>query len=40
MGDLQKLTLLYIFAMRALMRPDQVGKFDAAVTRALTANGQ
>ena len=36
MGELQKLTLAHIFAMRALMRPDQAAKFDAAVTRALT----
>jgi hypothetical protein len=40
MGELQKVTLAHIFAMRALMRPDQATKFDAAVTRALTAEGQ
>jgi hypothetical protein len=40
MGELQKATLAHIFAMRALMRPDQAAKFDAAVTRALTADGQ
>ena len=40
MGELQKATLAHIFAMRALMRPDQAAKFDAAVTRALTAEGQ
>ncbi len=40
MGELQKLTLAHIFAMRALLRPDQAAKFDAAVTRALTAQGQ
>jgi len=39
MGELQKATLAHIFAMRALMRPDQAAKFDAAVTRALTAEG-
>lgn len=37
MGELQKATLAHIFAMRSLMRPDQARKFDAAVTRALTA---
>lgn len=36
MGTLQKETLAHIFAMRALMRPDQAQKFDAAVARALT----
>jgi nickel and cobalt resistance protein CnrR len=40
MGELQKATLAHIFSMRALMRPDQAAKFDAAVTRALTAAGQ
>jgi len=40
MGELQKATLAHIFAMRALMRPDQAAKFDAAVTRALTADGK
>lgn len=40
MGELQKATLAHIFAMRALMLPDQAAKFDAAVTRALTADGQ
>jgi nickel and cobalt resistance protein CnrR len=40
MGELQKATLAHIFSMRALMRPDQAARFDAAVTRALTAAGQ
>lgn len=40
MGELQKLTLAHIFAMRALLRPEQAAEFDAAVTRALTAKGQ
>lgn len=40
MGELQKATLGHIFAMRALLRPDQAHKFDAAVTRALTADGR
>jgi hypothetical protein len=38
MGDLQKETLEHIFAMRAVLRPDQAAKFDAAVVEALTAN--
>ncbi len=38
MGQLQKETLEHIFAMRALLRPDQVAKFDAAVVKALTAD--
>ena len=38
MGHLQKETLEHIFAMRALLKPDQVVKFDAAVVKALTAN--
>jgi hypothetical protein len=36
MGELQKETLVHVFAMRALLRPDQAAKFDAAVTKALT----
>ncbi len=38
MGQLQKETLEHIFAMRALLRPDQVAKFDAGVVKALTAD--
>jgi len=38
MGELQKETLEHIFAMRSVLRPDQAAKFDAAVTRALTAD--
>ena len=37
MGQLQKETLEHIFAMRSVLRPDQAARFDAAVTRALTA---
>ena len=37
MGQLQKETLEHIFSRRALLRPDQAGKFDAAVVKALTA---
>jgi hypothetical protein len=36
MGQLQKETIRHIFAMRALLRPDQAVRFDAAVTKALT----
>ena len=36
MGELQKQTLGHLFAMRALLRPDQAIRFDRAVTRALT----
>ena len=36
MGALQKETLQHIFAMRAVLRPDQAEQFDAAVVKALT----
>lgn len=36
-GALQKETLEHIFAMRAVLRPDQTVKFDDAVVKALTA---
>lgn len=36
MGDLQKVTIEHIFAMRAVLRLDQKTKFDRAVTKALT----
>ena len=36
MGDLQKATLEHVFAMRALLRPDQAARFDRAVNKALT----
>ncbi|MBI1402791.1 MAG: periplasmic heavy metal sensor [Porphyrobacter sp.] len=35
MGDLQKATLEHVFAMRAILRPDQHPEFDAAVAQAL-----
>lgn len=38
MGQLQKETLEHIFAMRALLRPNQAAKFDAGVVKALTAD--
>ncbi|BAK67775.1 heavy metal resistance protein [Sphingobium sp. SYK-6] len=37
MGQLQKETLEHIFAMRAVLTPEQAAKFDAAVVKALTA---
>lgn len=40
MGELQKETLEHIFAMRAVLKPDQAAKFDTAVTKALTAKEQ
>ncbi|MBA4046860.1 MAG: heavy metal resistance protein [Erythrobacter sp.] len=36
MGEMQKETLEHLFAMRAVLRPDQAAKFDRSVTRALT----
>ncbi|MBA4759651.1 periplasmic heavy metal sensor [Sphingosinicella sp.] len=39
MGDLQKATLEHVFAMRALLRPDQAVRFDRAVDKALTEAG-
>ena len=38
MGELQKETLAHIFAMRAVLRPEQAEKFDRAVVKALTAD--
>ena len=38
MGQLQKETLEHIFSMRALLKSDQMIKFDAAVVKALTAD--
>jgi hypothetical protein len=40
MGELQKETLAHIFAMRAVLRPDQAEKFDRAVVEALTAEAR
>lgn len=39
MGELQKATLEHVFAMRALLRPDQAARFDRAVDKALTGAG-
>ena len=38
MGDLQKATIEHIFAMRAIMRPDQASRLDRTVVKALTAD--
>ncbi|MYL98352.1 periplasmic heavy metal sensor [Novosphingobium sp. FGD1] len=40
MGELQKATLQHIFAMRAVLRPEQTGRFDKAVAEALTSTTQ
>ncbi|URW74855.1 periplasmic heavy metal sensor [Sphingomonas donggukensis] len=40
MGTLQKATLDHIFGMRAVLRPDQARRFDAAVGKALTDGGR
>ncbi|ANI77018.1 MULTISPECIES: periplasmic heavy metal sensor [Sphingobium] len=40
MGMLQKETLKHIFAMRAVLRPDQAAQFDAAVVKVLTDPGR
>ncbi|MCC6941799.1 MAG: periplasmic heavy metal sensor [Novosphingobium sp.] len=37
MGDLQKETLAHVFAMRAVLTPDQAKIFDREIARALTA---
>ena len=38
MGRLQKDTILHVFAMRAVLTPDQAARFDTTVVRALTAD--
>lgn len=40
MGMLQKETLQHLFAMRAVLRPDQARRFDQAMVDALTATPQ
>lgn len=40
MGELQKETLAHIFAMRAMLKPDQARKLDQVVVEALTADSQ
>lgn len=36
MGEMQKETLEHLFAMRAVLNPDQAAKFDRTVTKALS----
>ncbi|WP_067732404.1 periplasmic heavy metal sensor [Novosphingobium naphthalenivorans] len=36
MGELQKATLAHVFAMRAVLRPDQAARFDAEIGKTLT----
>lgn len=36
MGTLQKETIEHVFAMRALLKPHQTARYDAAVEKALT----
>lgn len=40
MGELQKETLEHLFAMRAVLTPEQAMAFDATVTKALTASAR
>ncbi len=40
MGELQKATLAHVFAMRALLHPDQAAKFDQLIVRKLTDGGE
>lgn len=40
MGELQKETLMHVFAMRQILRPDQARTFDRAVVKALTADAE
>ena len=40
MGDLQKATLEHVFAMRAILRPDQQARFDAVVSKSLATQPQ
>src|SRR3546814_2746530 len=37
MGELQKETLEHVFAMRAVLKPEQAAKFDATVVRDRTS---
>ncbi len=37
MGELQKETLRHVFAMRAVLRPDQAAQFDKRIVTMLTA---
>jgi hypothetical protein len=39
MGALQKATLEHVFAMRAILRPDQQARFDEVVSESLAQPG-
>ncbi|WP_066531690.1 periplasmic heavy metal sensor [Erythrobacter sp. CCH5-A1] len=40
MGELQKATLEHVFAMRAILRPEQQARFDAAIGESLAQTGK
>ncbi|MEE4154716.1 MAG: periplasmic heavy metal sensor [Erythrobacter sp.] len=40
MGELQKATLEHVFAMRAILRPEQQAKFDAAIAESFAQSGK
>ena len=40
MGELQKETLEHLFAMRAILNPEQAKMFDRTVVKALTADAR
>lgn len=40
MGELQKETLEHLFAMRAVLNPDQAKLFDSTVVKALTVDAR
>ena len=40
MGEMQKETLEHLFAMRAVLTPEQAGMFDKTVVKALTADAR
>lgn len=40
MGELQKETLEHLFAMRAVLNPEQARMFDSTVVKALTADAR
>ena len=39
MGALQTETMVHVIAMRAVLRPDQTGRFDDTIVRSLTDQG-
>jgi nickel and cobalt resistance protein CnrR len=40
MGELQKATLEHVFAMRAILRPEQQARFDAVVEKNVAQTGK